>query len=91
MEQLLNESTAAISALDEAIAHYRAVQEKIAELQHYYENGQWSEDFDADRDGKLPKSLPRGVLTEDAIYDLLSDRSRMKEVFLELAGEAANE
>jgi hypothetical protein len=36
------------------------------------------EDFDADREGKIPKSLPRGVLTEDAIYDLLTDNMRLK-------------
>jgi hypothetical protein len=78
MEKLLNESVAAVEALDNAIEGYKAVQGKIEELKNYYESGLWMEDFDADREGKIPKSLPRGVLTEDAIYDLLTDNMRLK-------------
>ena len=31
------------------------------------------DDFEADDAGKLPKDLKRGVLSEDGIYDVLSD------------------
>jgi hypothetical protein len=85
MEQRLNEANAAVSALDTALEAYRAAQEKIAELQRYYEDGRWMADFEADQDGKLPQALPRGVLTEDAIYDLLADRLRLREEFWALA------
>jgi hypothetical protein len=87
MEQLLNEAAAAVSALDQAIEGYRAAQENIAELRRYYEGGQWMEDVKADEDGKLPSDLPRGVLTEDAIYDLLTDQVRLREVFRDLQNE----
>jgi hypothetical protein len=87
MEQLLGEAAAAISALDQAIEGYRAVQKNIEELRRYYENGQWMEDVNADQDGRLPSDLPRGVLTEDAIYDLLTDQVRLREVFRELQNE----
>jgi hypothetical protein len=45
------------------------------------------EDFNADCAGKLPADLPRGVLTEDAIYDLLTDQARLRETFTELSKE----
>lgn len=91
MERLLNEAAAAVSVMDNAIEGYRAVQENIAELRHYYEGGQWMEDVQADADGKLPPTLPRGVLTEDAIYDLLTDQVRLREVFRELGCRRENE
>jgi hypothetical protein len=67
------------------------VQKNIAELRRYYEDGQWMEDVKADADGKLPPTLPRGVLTEDAIYDLLTDQVRLREEFRELGGQRENE
>ena len=36
-------------------------------------------DFEADEAGKLPKDLKRGVLSEDGIYDLLSDYQCLKD------------
>jgi exonuclease V gamma subunit len=91
MEQLLNEAAAAVSTLDQAIEGYRAAQKNIAELRRYYEGSEWMEDVKADEDGKLPSDLPRGVLTEDAIYDLLTDEIRLREVFRELGGQTENE
>ena len=32
----------------------------------------WFADYDADRAGLLPPDLKRGVLSEDAVYDLLA-------------------
>ena len=34
---------------------------------------QWMKDFEADEAGKLPADLKRGVLSEDAVYDLITD------------------
>lgn len=39
----------------------------------YYEGGQWRQDFVLDEQGLLPPELKRGVLSEDAVYDLLAD------------------
>jgi hypothetical protein len=87
MEKLLNESVAAVEALDRALEEYQAVQDKISQLQQYYNDGDWMEDFNADCAGKLPADLPRGVLTEDAIYDLLTNQARLRETFIELSKE----
>ena len=46
---------------------------KIAELENYQESGQWLLDYKYDESGKLPVDLKRGVLSQDGIYNLLSE------------------
>jgi len=56
----------------------------INKLTDYYENGQWMKDYIADEEGKLPRSLKRGVLSEDGVYNLLLDLEQIrKEMQLE--------
>lgn len=73
MEGLLDKSTEIIARLDQALKDFAALQPDIAELEAYYTSPQWRKDFEADEAGKLPKDLKRGVLSEDGIYDLLTD------------------
>ena len=75
MEHNLNEVTEAIQALSSAAERYTHIQTQLQELSDYYGSAQWFRDYDDDRAGKLPKDLPRGVLSEDAIYHILSDHA----------------
>ena len=84
MEKILDEAGAALSALEDALDRYAAVRESLAELEAYYSGGEWMRDFEDDSAGKLPGSLKRGVLSEDAVYDLLTDRNRLAERMREL-------
>ena len=45
----------------------------LSELMAYYEGGLWLSDYEADERGELPKDLKRGVLSEDGLYDLLTE------------------
>ena len=47
--------------------------EKLALLDTYYTSGQWREDYEADERGELPPDLKRGILSQDALYDLLEE------------------
>ena len=47
--------------------------EKLRLLDAYYSSGEWMEDYEADERGELPPDLKRGVLAQDALYDLLED------------------
>lgn len=47
--------------------------EALAQLEAYYSSGQWLEDYEADERGELPPDLKRGVLSQDALYDLLEE------------------
>ena len=49
-------------------------------LIHYYENGQWLQDYELDEKGLLPQNLKRGVLSQDAVYNFL-DRIKSIEGF----------
>ena len=71
MEQRYNNALAAIK--DGAAVSLKAVKEDIAELSKYYGSELWKQDFAADEAGKLPPDLKRGVLSEDGIWNLLSD------------------
>ena len=79
MERILDEATEAVSSLSESLEKYSAVQDKLQELAAYYSSKQWRQDFDDDSAGKLPQDLKRGVLSEDAVYNLLSDITDLKE------------
>ena len=65
------------SLLDEAGALLASGQrserltEAVQALEAYYTSDEWKRDFADDEAGKLPKSLKRGVLSEDGIDRLL--------------------
>lgn len=46
---------------------------KLERLIRYYESPLWMEDFRKDEKGLLPQELKRGVLSEDRVYDFLSE------------------
>ena len=71
MEQRFNNALAAFK--DESAASLKAVKEDVAELSKYYGSELWKLDYAADEAGKLPPDLKRGVLSEDGIWNLLSD------------------
>ena len=73
MERCLDASRAAVDALTQAFDTYEAVQKDYKKLSDYYGSPQWMKDFEADEAGKLPADLKRGVLSEDAVYDLITD------------------
>lgn len=77
MEELLDRSAEAVSNLEAALDGYASVQAELRELTDYYESPLWRKDFEDDENGKLPQDLKRGVLSEDAVYDLLSENDEL--------------
>ena len=55
------------------------LQSLISELKAYYLSDEWKRDFENDEAGLLPKNLPRGVLSEDGIYNLLEEYKEVSE------------
>lgn len=87
MEALLDETADAVENLANALEDYAAVQAKIQKLGRYYGSDSWYADLDADREGKLPEDLKRGVLSEDLIYDVLTGNRDNALRMLELGTE----
>ena len=79
MERRLNRTSAAVKRLEAALDKWEALQEDIAALEEYYGSDLWKQDFADDEAGLLPADLKRGVLSEDALWDLLTACKELKE------------
>ena len=79
MERNLERATNALRVLNDALDEYEAVQEAFHELDSYYGSDTWKQDFSDDEQGRLPKDLKRGVLSEDAVWNVLEDYRTLKE------------
>lgn len=82
-EKILDETTAAVDNLSDALEKYSEIQEKYFELMRYY-GGEWRQDYEDDEAGKIPKDLKRGVLSQDAVYDLLMKNRSLQVKILEI-------
>ena len=78
MERKLNRVSRAVRRLSAALDDYAKVQDDLHELEAYYGSEDWKQDFADDEKGLLPSDLKRGVLSEDAIWNLLEDNSTLK-------------
>lgn len=78
MEEKLNRCSAAVAALSDALEAFDAVQGDLADLEAYYGSDDWFRQLAADERGELPPDLRRGVLSEDALYDLLQDADALR-------------
>ena len=81
MERNFNRVRRAVDALERDLAALEALKAQVAELEEYQASGRWMEDFEADERGELPVELHRGVLSEDALYNLLEDINNLKSGF----------
>jgi hypothetical protein len=79
MEQRLSRAAKAVMELSVALDNYEAVQEDITALSEYYGSDTWKQDYADDEAGLLPADLKRGVLSEDSIWNLLSDVRELNE------------
>ena len=88
MEACLDVSEAAIRALSQALSAYEEAQEAYGRLSDYYGSDLWMQDYEDDEAGKLPKELKRGVLSQDAVYDLLTENRELLVRMLRLVSHA---
>lgn len=79
MEQIFDETRAAVSGLADALDAYNAMCPALKELTDYYGSPLWMQDYKDDEAGLLPADLKRGILSEDGIWNLLTDNRRLLE------------
>ena len=79
MERHLDHATAAVKRLMSALDKYETAQKDIAALNEYYGSEAWRQDYADDEAGLLPEGLKRGVLSEDGIWNLLTDCRELNE------------
>ena len=78
MEQLFDLAKEAMEEPMMNLDKYKEAEEAIAVLSEYYGSKDWKQDYADDEAGLLPKDLKRGVLSEDGIWNLLSDWQEAK-------------
>ncbi len=78
MEERLNRASQVVMKLSAALDDYVEMLEDIRALESYYGSEDWKKDLADDEAQRLPKNLKRGVLSEDAIWNLLEDHSDLK-------------
>ncbi len=91
MEEAFDASSAAVRALSDALDGYEEAREALRRLTGYYESPLWREDLEADEAGLLPPGLKRGVLSEDGVWDLLTEWREIKDRMRALDEEAADD
>jgi hypothetical protein len=79
MELRLERAAAVVMEMSATLDMYEAALEDIKTLDEYYSSDEWKQDFADDEAGFLPKDLKRGVLSEDGIWNLLSDARELND------------
>ena len=79
MERCLDRVSQAVMRLSAALDEYADAQDALRQLSDYYGSDLWKHDFATDTTGLLPPDLKRGVLSEDAVWNLLEDVRDLKE------------
>ena len=90
MEKCLDVSAAAVSKLAAALDEYEAARKAYKKVSDYYVSAAWMKDFEADEAGKLPVDLKRGVLSEDAVYDLIIENRELVVRMMRLSADAVD-
>ena len=78
MEQLFDLTKEVMEEPVITLEKYKELQKAIAVLSEYYGSKEWKQDYADDETGLLPKDLKRGVLSEDGLWNLLSDWQEAK-------------
>ena len=84
MERCLDRASQAVMRLSAALDEYADAQDALCQVIDYYGSDLWKRDFADDSAGLLPQDLKRGVLSEDAVWNLLEDVRDLKERMLEM-------
>ena len=83
MEQRFDRVDEALRALEIAVDTITKLEDDILKLDAYYSGDEWKADFRSDELGLLPQDLKRGVLSEDAIWNLLGRVDAVKHRMLD--------
>lgn len=90
-EHILNNSTQILNNLENALDALENNHKDLKCLSKYYGSKEWKQDFNDDRLGLIPQNINRGILSEDAIYNLLENNKEIINKMLEIANNMLKE
>lgn len=71
MSEILEEVINSQKEFEKALENFSNLQKLIKKLDKYYFSGAWRKDYECDEQGKIPKTINRGALSEDGIYNAI--------------------
>lgn len=88
MENILNRTDELISEMEKLLEKWEQKQQDFKDLMNYYTSEERGKDLEDDRLQIIPQDLPRGVLSEDAVFDTYGNRKDLsiKMIKLGVAG-----
>ena len=87
MEAKLDEANEILGRVSAALTDFERAQLLLSDLDAYYTGEDWLKDFEDDEKGKFPPELKRGVLSEDAVYDLLTEDRQLAAEMLRIVAD----
>lgn len=85
MEAILDYQSRKITELNNLLDELKGSKNDYNRLIDYYYSERREQDLDDDQNGLIDKTLKRGVLSEDAIYNLMTDNYQCCMKMLELS------
>lgn len=73
MENILSSTTDLVQKMGDLLSQWENNIPEFKKLMDYYGSKQWHDDIAAFDEGKIPKNLPCGILSEDGIYNVYGD------------------
>lgn len=91
MEKILDKHNEILSRLNDVLDEFEKNQEEYQKLRDYYVSEQYQIDFEKSNNNEFDKNLKCGVLSEDAIYNLIGDNFHTAIRMIELATKVIKE
>lgn len=85
MEEKFDRHNDLLKKVNELLDEFEKGQSDYQELRDYYYSEKFQEDFEKSNKGELPEDLKCGVLSEDAIFNIIVDNYQTAIHMLELA------
>lgn len=78
MEEKFDKVSATLEKYIEAENEFEKILPIADELKEYYTGGSWLSDYEADEHGEISPVLKRGILSQDALYNLFEKLEETK-------------
>ena len=91
MESYLNDYAKTLEETKQAMEQLKEHQESYIQLRDDYSSQVYFDDLELSNQTDFPADLPCGVLSEDAVYDLLDEHFQMGAELLEIATKMIKE
>ena len=85
MEEILDHSAELVEKVERILKDLEEYKKEYYKLVNYYYSEDWRKDVEAYNQNLISHDLKCGVLTEDAIYDLIGERYNLAIYMLEQA------